>query len=56
MPAVDRVLNYVHQRTLQRLTLDAIRERAPQRSDTVERSDVIERRLHHHTALHRAHG
>ena len=25
-PAVDRVLNYVHQRTLQRFTLDAIRE------------------------------
>jgi DNA-binding transcriptional MerR regulator len=25
MPAIDRVLNYVHQRTLQRLTLDAIR-------------------------------
>jgi DNA-binding transcriptional MerR regulator len=26
VPAVDRVLNYVHQRTLQRFTLDAIRE------------------------------
>ena len=25
IPAVDRVLNYVHQRTVQRLTLDAIR-------------------------------
>ena len=25
IPAVDRVLNYVHQRTLQRLTLEAIR-------------------------------
>ncbi len=25
VPAVDRVLNYVHQRTVQRLTLDAIR-------------------------------
>ena len=25
IPAIDRVLNYVHQRTLQRLTLDAIR-------------------------------
>lgn len=26
VPAVERVLNYVHQRTLQRFTLDAIRE------------------------------
>jgi DNA-binding transcriptional MerR regulator len=26
VPAVDRVLNYVHQRTLQRFTLDAIQE------------------------------
>jgi DNA-binding transcriptional MerR regulator len=26
VPAVDRVLNYVHQRTLQRFTLDAIRD------------------------------
>jgi DNA-binding transcriptional MerR regulator len=25
IPAVDRVLNYVHQRTIQRLTLDAVR-------------------------------
>lgn len=25
MPAIDRVLNYVHQRTMQRLTLDAVR-------------------------------
>ncbi len=25
LPAVDRVLNYVHQRTIQRLTLDAVR-------------------------------
>jgi DNA-binding transcriptional MerR regulator len=25
MPAVDRVLNYVHQRTMQRLTLEAVR-------------------------------
>jgi DNA-binding transcriptional MerR regulator len=25
VPAVDRVLNYVHQRTIQRLTLDAVR-------------------------------
>ena len=25
MPAVDRVLNYVHQRTIQRLTLEAVR-------------------------------
>jgi len=25
LPAVDRVLNYVHQRTIQRLTLDAMR-------------------------------
>jgi hypothetical protein len=25
IPAVDRVLNYVHQRTIQRLTLEAVR-------------------------------
>ena len=25
IPAVDRVLNYVHQRTMQRLTLEAVR-------------------------------
>src|SRR5262249_21730355 len=25
LPAVDRVLNYVHQRTVQRLTLEAVR-------------------------------
>jgi hypothetical protein len=25
IPAIDRVLNYVHQRTLQRFTLEAIR-------------------------------
>ena len=24
LPAVDRVLNYVHQRTIQRLTLEAV--------------------------------
>jgi len=28
IPAVDRVLNYVHQRTIQRLTLDAVRTAA----------------------------
>jgi hypothetical protein len=28
IPAVDRVLNYVHQRTVQRLTLEAIRTAA----------------------------
>ena len=32
LPAVDRVLNYVHQRTIQRLTLDAVR--AAQESGT----------------------
>jgi DNA-binding transcriptional MerR regulator len=29
VPAVDQVLNYVHQRTLQRFTLDAIRDAHP---------------------------
>ena len=28
LPAIDRVLNYVHQRTVQRLTLDAVRTAA----------------------------
>ena len=28
VPAVDRVLNYVHQRTIQRLTLEAVRTAA----------------------------
>jgi DNA-binding transcriptional MerR regulator len=36
VPAVDRVLNYVHQRTLQRFTLDAIREARTEAAATAE--------------------
>ena len=31
MPAINQVLNYVHQRTLQRLTLEAVTRRADAR-------------------------
>ena len=44
MPAVDQVLNYVHQRTLQRLTLEAATSAAPTRETEIA-EERLERRV-----------